>query len=144
MAALPPVRAPVPEREPVVDRELAAERELVPLRALVAERELAEEREPVPARELVVEREPVPAREPVAERELVPLRALEVALLADRVFGAPAFAPRGPAARPLPEAMSSSISPLLLGCSERAKARAAHHGTGLCNDYPGDVLLSQG
>jgi hypothetical protein len=112
LAPLPAVRAPVPEREPAAERELVAERDAVALR------------------ELVAEREPVPEREVLAERELVPLRVFEAALLADRFFGAPALAPRGPAARPLPEAMSSSISPLLLGCSERAKGpcRPPRHG----------------
>ncbi len=120
-AGLPADREPVPLREPDADRELAADRELV------VERELATE------------------REPVAEREPVPVRAFEVALLAARFFGAPALAPRGPAARPLPEAMSSSISPspprlfrTRKGPVPPTTARA------LCNEYPGDVLLSQG
>jgi hypothetical protein len=99
-------------------------REPVPLRELAVDREPVAERDPFPARELVAERESVAEREPLA------LRVFEAALLADRVFGAPALAPRGPAARPLPEAMSSSISPLhpRLSRTRKGPCRPPRHG----------------
>ena len=106
-------------------------------------REPVPAREPVPLRDVVAECEPLEEPGPV-KREPLAVLDLPTAPPADRILATPALAPPGPTIRPLPEAIFSSISPLLLSRPGRAKTRAADHGTGLSNDYPGDVLLSQG